>query len=179
MFLLFSFAIKMDGGSAFYVQKRIGRNGTVFNCLKFRSMVENGDDVLDQYLAANPAAKTEWDRDQKLKSDPRVTKVGKVLRKTSLDELPQLINVLKGEMSIVGPRPMFVEQDVLYGDAFADYCSVRPGITGLWQVSGRNHTTFEERVEIDRWYVQNYSIWLDIFIILKTIPEVLFTRGAY
>ncbi len=166
-------------GRIFYRQERLGRNGTKFKLLKFRTMHLNAARVLDEALAANPAMKIEWQKYQKLRHDPRVTRVGGFLRKFSLDELPQLWNVLRGEMSLVGPRPMLPDQRSLYGPAFREYVRVAPGITGLWQVSGRNECTFARRAELDREYIQRWSVWLDIFTMLKTIKTVLWQRGAY
>lgn len=142
-------------------------------------MFQNADQVLSVHLESNPALREEWLRDHKLKNDPRVTLVGRFLRKTSLDELPQLWNVLRGEMSLVGPRPIVSAEVAKYGEYFDDYQAVRPGITGLWQVSGRNNTTYEERVKYDEYYVRNWSIWLDLYILCKTVKTVLLGEGAY
>ncbi|MBY0406141.1 MAG: sugar transferase, partial [Rickettsiales bacterium] len=144
-----------------------------------RSMVANSAEVLEQYLAANPEAREEWDADQKLKNDPRITAVGAFLRKTSLDELPQLINVLRGEMSLVGPRPIVTAEVDKYDYDIAHYYRVSPGITGLWQVSGRNDVSYAQRVQMDSWYVRNWSLWHDIAILCKTVPALLQSRGAY
>ncbi|MFK8080957.1 MAG: undecaprenyl-phosphate galactose phosphotransferase WbaP [Granulosicoccus sp.] len=171
--------IKRDGGPVFYKQERIGRHGKPFNCWKFRSMVHKADTVLEEYLEKHPELRQAWQEDHKLKDDPRVTFLGKYIRKGSIDELPQLWNVLKGEMSLVGPRPIVTAETVRYGELFDYYLSVRPGITGLWQISGRNDTTYKERVDLDVWYSRNWSLWLDIIIILRTIPAVLFRSGAY
>jgi Undecaprenyl-phosphate galactose phosphotransferase WbaP len=171
--------IKRDGGPAFYFDRRLGRNGKVFSCIKFRSMVPNAKQVLHDYLENNPDAAAEWKRDQKLKNDPRVTKIGAFIRKTSIDELPQLINVIIGEMSLVGPRPINATEVARYGRDATFYNSVCPGITGLWQVSGRNDVTYERRVQLDRWYVRNWSLWHDIAIICKTVPVLLGRKGAY
>jgi lipopolysaccharide/colanic/teichoic acid biosynthesis glycosyltransferase len=142
-------------------------------------MCANADEVLSHYLERNPALRREWERDHKLKDDPRVTAVGRFLRKTSLDELPQLWNVLKGEMSLIGPRPIVDAEIVRYGDSFDSYQSVRPGISGMWQVSGRNNTSYGERVQFDEYYVTNWSIWLDLYIIGRTFKTVLLREGAY
>lgn len=158
---------------------RVGPGGQVFHAWKFRSMVDNADDVLQRYLDANPSLKAEWDRDQKLKQDPRVTAIGRVIRKTSLDELPQLWNVLIGQMSLVGPRPILIEEVAKYGDTYDVYLTMRPGITGLWQVSGRNNTSYPERLTMVRYYVQNWSVWLDLHILLRTIRTVLLCEGSY
>lgn len=168
-----------DGGPAIFSQPRIGRNGEVFRCLKFRSMIINAQEVLDHVLATDPDAAAEWAADQKLRNDPRITRVGAFLRKTSLDELPQLINVVRGEMSIVGPRPIIRDEIPRYGRSFADYTSVRPGLTGLWQVSGRNDTTYAERVAMDRLYARQHSVAGDLAIIVKTVPAMLASRGAF
>lgn len=179
LFLLLSFLIRRDGGNAFYGHTRIGRNGRPFQCLKFRSMRMDADKVLQELLARDTGARAEWEKDFKLKNDPRITPVGRFLRKTSLDELPQLINVIKGEMSLVGPRPVVSAELERYGDYARLYLQVLPGITGLWQVSGRNDTSYNERVSLDAWYVQNWSIWYDIAVLFKTINVVLNQRGAY
>ncbi len=179
LFLLMSFLIRRDGGKAFYGHTRIGRNGKSFRCLKFRSMRMDADKVLQDLLARDAGARAEWEKDFKLKNDPRITPIGRFLRKTSLDELPQLINVIKGEMSLVGPRPVVSAELDRYGDYARLYLQVFPGITGLWQVSGRNDTSYNERVSLDAWYVQNWSIWYDIAILFKTINVVLNQRGAY
>ena len=168
-----------DGGPALYRQKRLGKNGVELDCLKFRSMVTNSAEVLDHVLANDPKAAAEWEKDQKLRNDPRITGVGQFLRKTSLDELPQLLNVLKGEMALVGPRPIVHREQSKYGADFAYYCSVKPGITGLWQISGRNDTTYRERVDLDVNYARNWSSWLDIKIMFLTVPAVLLSKGAY
>ncbi len=168
-----------DGGPALFSQERIGHDGKTFRCYKFRSMIINSQEVLDQLLATDPVAAAEWAADQKLRNDPRITKIGAFLRKTSLDELPQLINVIRGEMSIVGPRPIIQAEIPRYGRAFKDYTSVRPGLTGLWQVSGRNDTTYPQRVAMDRHYARTNTVSGDIGIILRTIPAMLFSRGAF
>ncbi|MBB3944313.1 lipopolysaccharide/colanic/teichoic acid biosynthesis glycosyltransferase [Rhizobium skierniewicense] len=142
-------------------------------------MVMNGDEVLRQYLAANPDAEEEWKTTRKLKNDPRVTAIGSVLRKLSLDELPQLINIIRGEMSVVGPRPVVDEELNYYENAASYYLSTRPGLTGLWQISGRNDVSYKERVDYDTQYVRNWSMMQDVFIIAKTIPAVCMSRGSY
>ncbi len=178
--LVIALLIKLDSrGPVFYKQYRIGKHGKPFFVWKFRTMVQDADAVLQRYLDSNPDLRREWEVNQKLKNDPRVTRVGRILRKLSLDELPQLINVFKGEMSIVGPRPCMPEQQELYGHVFDLYKRVRPGITGMWQVSGRNETTYAERVRLDEYYVRNWSIWLDIYILIRTIWVVLRREGAY
>ncbi len=170
--------IRLDGGPAFYSQRRVGRGGRSFNCLKFRSMVADADELLKDVLARDPVARAEWENYQKLARDPRVTPIGKLIRATSLDELPQLINVWRGEMSVVGPRPIMTDQIALYGEHFGDYCALRPGITGLWQIAGRNNCTFAERVRLDMEYARTRSVLRDIQIIFLTIPAVLAGEGA-
>ena len=179
LLLTLSILIRRTGGSAIYGHPRIGRDGKPFMCLKFRSMRPDADQVLKELLASDPQARAEWERDFKLRNDPRVTPIGEILRKTSLDELPQLINVVKGEMSLVGPRPIVADELSRYGNYKPLYLQVLPGITGLWQVSGRNDTDYRERVNLDAWYVQNWSLWYDIAILFKTVDVVLNRRGAY
>ena len=168
-----------DGGPIFYANERIGLRGNKFKAWKLRSMVTNGDEVLEHYLAANPAEALHWHAKQKLARDPRVTRIGRIIRKTSIDELPQFWNVLTGEMSIVGPRPVLESQIPLYGHSFDLYKQVRPGITGLWQVSGRNHLTFAERARLDKYVIQNWSVWLDLYILARTVNVLLTANGAY
>ena len=180
LILIVSLFVKLDSpGRIFYGNKRVGKNGKNFLCWKFRSMKQNADELLNSYLAKDPTLQKEWDKTQKLQNDPRITKIGKSLRKWSIDELPQLWNVLKGEMSLVGPRPCFEEQLKMYGNNQHLYTSVKPGITGYWQVSGRNSLNFEDRVRLERYYVSNWSIWLDIYILAKTIMVVIKGEGAY
>lgn len=167
-----------DGGPVLFSHYRVGRNGRLFRCYKFRSMVRNADQVLNDLLARDPARREEWLRDQKLANDPRVTGIGRVLRHTSLDELPQLINICRGEMNFVGPRPVVVQELARYGAYKRHYLAVKPGVTGLWQVSGRNNTTYERRVELDRRYVERRSLWLDWLILVKTVRVVLTREGA-
>jgi undecaprenyl-phosphate galactose phosphotransferase len=171
-------AIKRDGGPVFFAHPRMGYEGRRFGCLKFRTMVMNADQVLRETLARDPRAAAEWAATQKLRRDPRVTAVGRLLRKTSLDELPQLFNVLRGDMSLVGPRPIVEREVARYGDDIAYYYCVRPGLTGLWQVSGRNDTSYGRKVQLDASYVRNWSFLNDLVILLKTVPAVLFQRGA-
>lgn len=171
--------VKSDGGSSIYGHTRIGKNGRAFKCLKFRSMVLNSQEVLQELLRTSPEARAEWDKDFKLRNDPRITKVGAFLRKTSLDELPQLFNVLRGEMSLVGPRPVIDEELERYGDNKDYYLMAKPGMTGLWQVSGRNDVDYDTRVYFDAWYVKNWSLWHDIAIMFKTIDVVTRRSGAY
>ena len=168
-----------NGGGVIFAHKRIGRNGKVFPCYKFQTMVNNADKALEKYLQENPEARKEWEENFKLEHDPRVTKLGAFLRKTSLDELPQVFNVLKGEMSLVGPRPIIQAEVEKYGENIREYYMVRPGITGMWQASGRSDTTYEERVFMDTWYVKNWSIWLDMKYLVRTFTVVLKREGAY
>jgi lipopolysaccharide/colanic/teichoic acid biosynthesis glycosyltransferase len=168
-----------DGGPVLFAHRRIGRGGRYFYCLKFRSMASDAEQRLKDLLAADPAAREEWERDHKLRNDPRVTRLGAFLRKSSLDELPQLFNVLRGEMSLVGPRPIVDAEVAKYGRRFASYCAVKPGITGLWQVSGRNDTSYRTRVALDCVYASRRNLFLDSFIILCTVPAVLTRRGSY
>jgi Undecaprenyl-phosphate galactose phosphotransferase WbaP len=166
-------------GPVFYGHSRIGRGGRIFKVWKFRSMVLNADEVLEKHLLSDISLRTEWNTYQKLRNDPRVTMVGRFLRKTSLDELPQLWNVLRGEMSLVGPRPIVHSEIEKYGEKFRQYCRVTPGITGLWQISGRNNTTYEIRTQLDDYYVRNWSVTVDLYILLHTLKTVLLTEGAY
>lgn len=168
-----------QGRPVFYRHTRIGRNGKSFGCLKFRTMVPNPDKVLADILASDPAMAREWSETRKLKNDPRVTRFGAMLRKTSTDELPQLINILRGDMSFVGPRPIVEAETEKYGDRFVDYKLARPGLTGAWQISGRSNMPFERRVDIDTDYVRSWSFRRDIAIMIKTVPAVLMSRGAY
>ncbi|MBV1833304.1 exopolysaccharide biosynthesis polyprenyl glycosylphosphotransferase [Novacetimonas pomaceti] len=170
--------VRLDGGPAIFGHMRIGRNGRPFRCLKFRTMAVNADSILADLLARDPVAAAEWATTRKLTSDPRITRVGKILRKTSLDELPQVFNVLRLEMSLVGPRPIVMAEEVHYGADLEYYMATRPGITGLWQVSGRSDTSYTRRVQLDNWYVRNWSLWRDIIILLKTVPAVLAQKGA-
>ena len=173
-------AIKLDSkGSVFYRQSRIGKEGREFKVIKFRTMVENADGVLVKCLEENPELLAEWNLNHKLKDDPRITRVGKILRKLSIDELPQLWNVIKGEMSLVGPRPIVAAEIERYADRIKYYNQVPPGITGLWQVSGRNDVNYEQRVRLDEYYVRNRSIWLNIYILIRTASVVLRRQGAY
>ena len=185
-FLLFlCVSVRMSSrGPIFYGQKRVGRGGREFTAWKFRSMMVNADAVLEEYLDSNPAARAEWEHHRKLENDPRVTRIGRFLRKTSLDELPQLWNVLRGEMSLVGPRPIvnsgtydldYIER---FPNEFEVYKSVRPGLTGLWQVRCRNSGVYEMRIFWDMYYIRNWSIWLDLYLIMRTIKTVLFREGA-
>ena len=180
VFLMLVALVKFTNkGPALYGHSRIGHNGRTFRCLKFRTMVVDGDQVLRKHLDSNPAAREEWLATRKLQDDPRVTSVGTVLRKLRLDELPQLINIIRGEMSIVGPRPVVEDELMLYEGAASYYLKARPGLTGLWQVSGRNDVSYAERVGLDTHYVKNWSLRSDMMIIAKTIPAVCLSRGSY
>lgn len=168
-----------DGGPVFYAQPRLGFGGKGFKCYKFRSMRVNSAQLLADYLREDATARLEWEREHKLKNDPRVTRLGHIIRKTSLDELPQLWNVLKGDMSLVGPRPIVTEEVVKYGRSFAAYGSVMPGITGLWQVMGRNDVCYNRRVAMDRLFARRRSFRLYVFILCATVPAVLLQKGSY
>lgn len=173
------FMVSRDGGAPIYGHERVGRDGRKFKCLKFRSMVVNSKEVLEEVLRTDPVARAEWDEDFKLKNDPRITRIGHFIRKTSLDELPQLWNVVRGEMSLVGPRPVIEAELERYAGDVDYYFMAKPGMTGLWQVSGRNDVSYETRVYFDSWYVKNWSLWNDIAILFKTIGVVLKRDGAY
>jgi Undecaprenyl-phosphate galactose phosphotransferase WbaP len=179
LFIWIAYRIRRQGGSVFFGHERIGREGKPFVCYKFCSMVPNAEAILTQLLARDAQARAEWEKDFKLKNDPRITPIGALLRKTSLDELPQLWNVLKGDMSLVGPRPIIEAELSRYQDKVDFYLCTRPGVTGLWQVSGRNDIDYEERVALDAWYVKNWNLWYDIVILFKTLGVVLKRRGAY
>lgn len=180
LMLMVAMAIRYtDPGPAIFGHERIGLNGRRFKCLKFRSMIINSDAALRNLLERDPAAAAEWAQSQKLRNDPRVTRLGKILRETSLDELPQLWNVLKGDMSIVGPRPIVSAEVRRYGNSFKAYAATKPGITGLWQVTGRSDCSYEERVSLDVAYVENWSILRDIWIIAKTVVVVFGRKGSY
>lgn len=171
--------IKKSGPGVIFSHTRIGRGGKPFGCLKFRTMVPNAKSVLEHLLATDENARKEWYEDFKLKNDPRITAVGKFLRATSLDELPQLWNVLCGDMSLVGPRPVIKDEIERYGVQAAFYYKAKPGITGLWQVSGRNDITYDSRIDLDVWYVENWSLWKDIIILIRTVKVVFSRDGAY
>jgi Undecaprenyl-phosphate galactose phosphotransferase WbaP len=178
--IVIGFCVRLDSeGPVFYYQKRLGRGGKEFRAWKFRTMLQNADQILQEHLERNPELRYEWERDHKLKNDPRVTRVGSFLRKTSLDELPQLWNVLRGDMSLVGPRPIVHAEISRYGNSFSSYTSVPGGITGMWQVSGRSNTSYAERVSLDEYYVRNWSVWLDLYILCRTLGVVLLRKGAY
>ncbi|HAB2581573.1 TPA_asm: undecaprenyl-phosphate galactose phosphotransferase [Salmonella enterica subsp. enterica serovar Enteritidis] len=173
------YKVTRDGGPAIYGHQRVGRHGKLFPCYKFRSMVMNSQEVLKELLANDPIARAEWEKDFKLKNDPRITAVGRFIRKTSLDELPQLFNVLKGDMSLVGPLPIVSDELERYCDDVDYYLMAKPGMTGLWQVSGRNDVDYDTRVYFDSWYVKNWTLWNDIAILFKTAKVVLRRDGAY
>lgn len=169
---------RFDGTPFIFEHYRVGMGGKVFPCFKFRTMVRNSEQALQDLLCSNPAAREEWERDRKLTNDPRITPIGRFLRKTSLDELPQLFNVVRGDMNLVGPRPIMLCELPRYGQVRWHYLSVKPGMTGLWQVSGRNTTSYEERVELDRHYVEQRSGWMDLQILFRTLGVVLTGHGA-
>lgn len=168
-----------DPGPVLFRHRRLGHRGRYFQCLKFRTMKVDGDEILGDHLNRNPEALREWNATQKLRCDPRVTAVGAIVRKLSLDEFPQLFNVLAGDMSIVGPRPIVEMEVQRYGDNFEQYCLVRPGLTGVWQTSGRSDTSYEKRVDMDVSYVDRKSLVLDAWLLCKTVPAVLLARGSY
>ncbi|HAV5984683.1 MULTISPECIES: undecaprenyl-phosphate galactose phosphotransferase WbaP [Serratia] len=174
-----AYKVSRDGGKSIYGHERVGHNGVKFKCLKFRSMVTNSQEVLNDLLKNDPDARLEWDKDFKLKNDPRITKIGEFIRKTSLDELPQLWNVFRGDMSLVGPRPVVEAELERYAGDVDYYLMAKPGMTGLWQVSGRNDIDYGTRVYFDAWYVKNWALWNDIAILFKTISVVLKRDGAY
>lgn len=179
LMLIVAIALKIEGGSVFYKQERVGRGGKRFAMWKFRSMHPNSDQLLLNLLATSKSAAQEWDLYQKLRNDPRITPIGNLIRKTSIDELPQLFNVIMGEMSVVGQRPILPHQTDTYGPHLPGYMRARPGITGLWQISGRSALTFEDRASIGSEYVNQWSLLRDFKILLLTIPVVLFSRDAY
>jgi len=177
---LIAVVIKIDSpGKVFFRQKRLGKDGKVFEVYKYRTMYEDSQALLEEYLKKHPEEVAYYEVYHKYKNDPRITKVGKVLRATSLDELPQIFNIVKGEMSFIGPRPYMVEEKEKLGKDYEIILKVKPGITGLWQVSGRNDLTFKQRNELEVWYIKNWSLWLDVIIFFKTIKEVLKKTGAY
>jgi Undecaprenyl-phosphate galactose phosphotransferase WbaP len=179
LMLIIAVALKWEGGHVLFAHTRVGKNSRAFRCFKFRSMVPDAEAKLQKLLQSNSQLKLQWDKEHKLKDDPRISKLGAFLRRTSLDELPQLFNVLKSEMSLVGPRPIVREELQKYGLEKSYYLMVRPGMTGLWQVSGRNDVDYETRVYLDAWYVKNWSLWYDLAILFKTIKVVLWRNGAY
>jgi len=179
LILILAIIVKISSpGPVFYGHKRVGKNGKEFKCWKFRSMVVNADKMLEEILK-DPVMAAEWEKDRKFTNDPRVTKIGKFLRKTSLDEFPQFFNVLTGEMSFIGPRPVTEEELEKYGEKANLILSVQPGLSGMWQISGRSDTGYEERITLDSYYIKNWSVWLDIWIIIKTVYVVLKGKGAY
>lgn len=178
--IILAIALQIDSpGPLFFIQKRIGLSGRSFACIKFRTMHVNAGELLSQILATSPAARREWEADHKLRDDPRVSRLGRLVRKLSLDELPQLYNILVGEMSVVGPRPIVEAEIVKYGIHFSDYSALKPGLTGLWQVSGRNDVSYAERVQLDCEYRRRASFLFDMQIVTKTIPAVLLANGSY
>lgn len=179
LILLYSIVYFSTNGHPLFKHRRIGLNGRKFNVYKFRTMYVDADKRLEELLEESEENRIEWENDFKLKDDPRITKIGNFLRKTSLDELPQLINVLQGKMSLIGPRPIIDQEIIKYGEYFDYFTAVKPGITGLWQVSGRNDIDYDERVQLDVWYVRNWSINLDIQILLKTVLVVIGRKGSY
>jgi lipopolysaccharide/colanic/teichoic acid biosynthesis glycosyltransferase len=180
LLLLISLMIKVqDGGPILFSQERIGRHGVKFRCYKFRSMRPGAEAYLARILASNPELRRQWATDHKLKQDPRITQLGSFLRRSSLDELPQLINIIRGEMSIVGPRPIVEAEISRYCRWYRYYTMVRPGLTGLWQVSGRNDVSYRRRIAMDRLYVRTHSLTSYVTIVLATIPAVLVRRGSY
>jgi lipopolysaccharide/colanic/teichoic acid biosynthesis glycosyltransferase len=176
--LAIAWAIRREGAAVLFAHYRVGARGQLFKCLKFRSMIANSEEVLRELLDKDSSARAEWKRDHKLKDDPRITCIGRVLRATSLDELPQLINVARGEMALVGPRPITLDELKRYGRTKWHYLAVLPGMTGLWQVSGRNTTTYEQRVRLDERYVNTRSAWLDMKILVRTVRVVITKDGA-
>jgi len=179
VFIIVCATVKKDGGPAFFAHTRVGKNNKPFKCLKFRSMAIDAEERLNLLLQSDEKIRKEWEASYKLINDPRITKIGNFIRKTSIDELPQLINVLRGEMSLVGPRPIVEDEKKYYGDKIEEYLSVRPGVTGLWQASGRSETSYKQRVHLDSWYVNNWSIWTDIVVLIKTVIALTKRSGAY
>ncbi len=179
LMLVIAALVKLDGGPVLYGHRRVGADRQSFRCWKFRSMVVDADKVLENVLRSDPDARQEWQRDFKLRSDPRITAIGRFLRTTSLDELPQLFNVIRGEMSLIGPRPIVTEEIERYGDAFRHYCACRPGMTGLWQVSGRNGVDYVRRVKFDEQYATSWSFLLDLVVLCRTVVVVTQRNGAY
>lgn len=180
VYLYIAYKIKKeDGGKIIYAYDCIGKHGKIFKCYKFRSMIENSQEVLKKYLEDDIRARFEWETFYKLKNDPRITKIGAKLRKSSMDELPQLFNVLKGDMSLVGPRQIVKDEIMKFGKYIDLYYAVKPGITGYWQVCGRSEVDYKTRVEMTVWYINNWSLWLDVKILIKTVSVVLKKTGAY
>lgn len=179
LFMYLAWRIRQDGGAAVFAHRRVGQGGKLFDCYKFRSMRVDAEEQLRELLATDPALRVEWEKEFKLKADPRISAIGRFLRRTSLDELPQVFNVIKGDMSLVGPRPVVQAELKRYGHDVDYFLMVRPGMTGLWQVSGRNDVGYDTRVYLDTWYVKNWSLWYDIAILFKTIKVVFKRNGAY
>jgi exopolysaccharide production protein ExoY len=180
LLLFIALAIRLSSkGRVLYVQPRLGRGGKVFKCYKFRTMYTDAEERLQELLTKNRHLQREWAKNQKLKNDPRIFPLGRWLRRTSLDELPQFWNVIKGDLSVVGPRPYMVCQKQELGHLAPKILSIRPGVTGLWQTSGRSRTTFQQRIALDAEYVVKHDLWSDFFLILKTIPQIFFSKHAY
>lgn len=179
LILIIAVRMGIEEGPILFRHRRVGQNGKAFECLKFRTMVPNAEQILRELLDRDPEARAEWLRDHKLRNDPRVTRLGRFLRKTSLDELPQLWNVIRGEMSLVGPRPIVKEEMLRYGRYLTAYLAAKPGITGLWQVTGRNDTDYRRRVVMDTYYVRKQTAIMDLLILLKTVRVVIWRHGAY
>ncbi len=178
--ILIAYKIKHENPNEkiFFKQKRLGKKGKPFTCYKFQTMYENGDEILKTYLKAHPEEITYYETYHKYKNDPRITKIGHILRRTSLDELPQIFNVFRGDMSFIGPRPYMLNEKEKIGEEIKTVLTVKPGITGLWQVSGRSDVDFHSRVELDVWYIRNWNLWMDMVILIKTIKAVFFKDGA-
>jgi undecaprenyl-phosphate galactose phosphotransferase len=179
LMLAIAYLVSRNGGPAWFAHPRIGKKSRVFKCYKFRTMVVDAEKQLEKLLQQKPELRQQWLAERKLHSDPRVNALGRFLRRTSLDELPQLLNVVRGEMSLVGPRPVVRSELRRFGSEVGYYLLVRPGMTGLWQISGRSDTDYDKRVYLDAWYVKNWSFWYDLIILLKTIKVVLKREGAY
>ena len=180
LMLITALIVKLsDQGPVFYSHTRIGYGGAAFGCLKFRTMKTDAAAQLADLLRTNPSARAEWEATRKLKNDPRITAVGEILRRSSIDELPQLINILRGEMSVVGPRPVTAEELARYGEHVTSYMAARPGLTGQWQISGRNDVSYEHRVALDVQYVRDWSLTRDFIIVAKTVPALFSQRGCY
>jgi len=179
LMIIIAIALAFQHGPVFFAHERLGKGGRKFRCLKFRTMAPDAEQRLNAVLKTDPDARREWEADHKLKCDPRVTPIGRFLRETSLDELPQFLNILRGEMSIVGPRPITQSEVDKYGDSFALYAQCKPGVTGLWQVSGRNNLSYEKRVELDSEYAKHHTFVEDVKIMLRTFGVVIFRIGAH
>jgi exopolysaccharide production protein ExoY len=179
LILIYALLKMLDPGPALFTQLRVGKDGKTFTVYKFRTMRVDAQARLDHLLASDPRAAAEWAKYQKFKNDPRVTVLGRILRRSSLDELPQLLNIVRGEMSVIGPRPVTSAEVHRYGVDYPYYVAVRPGVLGLWQVSGRNRLTYPERIALDVRYVRTWTIWTDVVILIRAVPVVLFGKGAY